>query len=301
MAVTLTVAELRAALRLSDSTEETAEATRLLAYASEAVTQHVENAPDVVHNEAVRRIAGYLYDMPEAGKGESYANALRNSGAGRILLPYRVHRAGYADAVESAQQAVGSADNPVTGIDVTGDTLTVIYLDGATETFTIATGTVGVDQTARTAAATAQTTADGAQTTADDAQTDIDDHEANHPSGGTVDQTARDAAQLAQDAATSAAINAAGANVNAGNAAAAAANAQTTADGNIDATDANALIATHTAVSDAHHAPVIGGETGEWFLGWEYHGRRVGFGNRPRCTVSAFPHWRVCRLRLYSV
>ena len=55
MAVTITVAELTAALRLNDTAEETAEVTRLLAY----------------------------------------ANALRSSGAARMLLPYRIHRAGY--------------------------------------------------------------------------------------------------------------------------------------------------------------------------------------------------------------
>ena len=191
MAVTLTVEQLRDALRLADSTEETKEATRLLAYATEAVTQHVAVCPDVAHNEAARRVAGYMYDQPEAASGDGYANALRNSGAGRILLPYRVHRAGYADAVDSAQAAVGSADNPVTGIDVTGDVLTVTYLDGVTETFTVAGGTVGVDQTARDAAAAAQT--------------DIDDHETNHPSGGGgVDQTARDSATNAQNAASAA-------------------------------------------------------------------------------------------------
>ena len=102
MAVTMTIAELRAALRLNDSTEETAEVTRLLAYATEAVTKHAPNAPDVAHNEAARRVAGYLFDQPEAGRGMSYANALRSSGAARILLPYRVHRAGYADAVADA-------------------------------------------------------------------------------------------------------------------------------------------------------------------------------------------------------
>ena len=40
MAVTLTAAQLVAALRLSDSPEELAEATRLLAYATEAVTKY---------------------------------------------------------------------------------------------------------------------------------------------------------------------------------------------------------------------------------------------------------------------
>ena len=39
MAVTLTVAELLAALRLNDTAEETAEVTRLLAFATEAVTK----------------------------------------------------------------------------------------------------------------------------------------------------------------------------------------------------------------------------------------------------------------------
>ena len=94
MAVTITVADLRAALRLGDSTEETAEVTRLLAYATEAVTKHVPTAPDAVHNEAVVRLAGYLFDSPFAGRRAEFANALRNSGAAAILLPYRIHRAG---------------------------------------------------------------------------------------------------------------------------------------------------------------------------------------------------------------
>ena len=81
MAVSITAAELLDALRLGGSAEETAEATRLLAYATEAVTKHVETAPDTVHNEAVRRLCGYLFDMPEAARGDAYGNALRNSGA----------------------------------------------------------------------------------------------------------------------------------------------------------------------------------------------------------------------------
>ena len=94
MAVTLTVAELLAALRLGDSQEETAEVMRLLAYATEAVTKHAPDASETAMNEAVRRLGGYLFDMPEAGRGDAYANAMRNSGAARMLLPYRVHRLG---------------------------------------------------------------------------------------------------------------------------------------------------------------------------------------------------------------
>ena len=103
MAVTLTVAELRAALRLNDSAEETAEVTRLLAYATEAVTQHAPDASDTAMNEAVRRLSGYLFDQPEAGRGAAYANPMRNSGAARMLLPYRIHRLGLSDAVEAAK------------------------------------------------------------------------------------------------------------------------------------------------------------------------------------------------------
>ena len=98
MAVTLTVAELLAALRLNDTAEETAEVTRLLAFATEAVTKQAPLAADTAMNEAVRRLAGYLFDQPEAARGDAYSNALRNSGAQRMLLPYRLHRAGYADS-----------------------------------------------------------------------------------------------------------------------------------------------------------------------------------------------------------
>ena len=94
MALTLSVPELAAALRLGDSTAETAEATRLLAYATEAVQHYAPDAPAVVHNEAAIRLAGFLYDQPNAGRGDSFANALRSSGAARVLGFYRAHRLG---------------------------------------------------------------------------------------------------------------------------------------------------------------------------------------------------------------
>ena len=43
---------------------------------------------------AANGLSGYLFDQPNAGRGSTYANALRNSGAAAILMPYRVHRAG---------------------------------------------------------------------------------------------------------------------------------------------------------------------------------------------------------------
>ena len=98
MAVTLTVAELLAALRLGNSAEEVTEVTSLLDYATLAVEHHAPTAPDIAQNEAVRRLSGYLFDQPEAGRDMAYANALRSSGAARMLLAYRAHRLGLADA-----------------------------------------------------------------------------------------------------------------------------------------------------------------------------------------------------------
>ena len=111
-------------------------------------------------NEAVRRLGGYLFDQPEAGRGDAYANAMRNSGAARMLLPYRVHRAGYAEAVSAAQAAVGTADNPVTGLAVQGGQLVVTFEDGSTDALDLPAGQDAEDQTARDAAAAAQTEID---------------------------------------------------------------------------------------------------------------------------------------------
>ena len=109
MAVTLDVAALSAALRLGDASEEVAEATRLLAFATEAVSRHLggayTTAPEVVVNEAAIRIAAYLYDMPNAGRGTGFANAMRSSGAAAMLLPYRVVRAGSTGTAEAAEAA----------------------------------------------------------------------------------------------------------------------------------------------------------------------------------------------------
>ena len=98
MAVTLTVAALSQSIRLGGSGEETEQATRLLAYATEAISRHLgtayEDAPEAILNEAAIRLAGYLYDQPTAPTGAGHTNALRNSGAAAMLLAYRVHRAG---------------------------------------------------------------------------------------------------------------------------------------------------------------------------------------------------------------
>ena len=216
MAIEITVAELAAANRIGSTTKETTEVTRIRDYAVVAISQHLtvavyDVAPVPVLDMATSLLLGYLYDKPTVSGGVSLANALKFSGAARVLFPYRLHSVGMVggDAVVAAQAAVGTVGNPVTDVDIVGTELRITFSDGTTEMLDLpAAGGGTVDQTARDSAASAQTAADAAQT-------DVDEHEANHPSGGTgVDQTAR---------------------ATASNAATAAGNAQGTADANATA------------------------------------------------------------------
>ena len=199
MAVTLTTSELLSALRMGSTPEETQEATRLLSYATTAIEKYLgdayEDTPEAVVNEASIRWTGYLFDMPFASRGTAFSSAITNSGAGAILLPYRVHAAGnVAEATAAAQEAIGSTGNPVTDVQVAGSSMTVTFADGTTRTEALPAGMgggPGEDATARASAATAQTRAD-------DAQAEIDAHEATPHN---TDITARDAAAAAQMAA----------------------------------------------------------------------------------------------------
>ena len=100
MAVTLTTDQLAAAIRVGDSPEETTEVVRLLAYVTEVLAKHLGTAfattPDAIVNEAAVRLSGYLFDQPTVSRGDSFAFALRSSGAARMLLPYVLHGAGAA-------------------------------------------------------------------------------------------------------------------------------------------------------------------------------------------------------------
>ena len=231
MAISLTHAELSAAIRLGDSAEETAEALRLLAFTTEAISRHLgasyEAAPQVIVNESAIRLAGYLFDQPNAGRGVSFANAGRNSGAWTLLLPYRVHRAGSTgEAIAAAQQAMGTPGNPVVGVTIDAGDLVVTLADGTTRTDNLPAGMGGggADQTARDAAAAAQADVDAheltphntdtvarstavnarqigeaAQATADAVRTELTTHETTpHGGGGGTDQMARAAAAAAQ-------------------------------------------------------------------------------------------------------
>ena len=147
MAITLTVAQLAAAARIGATPEETAEVTRLLGYATEAISNYLgasySSAPEIVVNEAAIRVASYLYDQPQVSRGDGFANAMRNSGAARMLLPYRVHRAGSTVEAQVAAIGTGTVDNPVTDVTVNGDQLVVSFADGTTDSHTLPAGMGG--------------------------------------------------------------------------------------------------------------------------------------------------------------
>ena len=246
MPVTLTQAQLSDALRLTDSTEEIAEAARLLSYATVAVSRHLGDSysttPDAVLDEATIRLAGYLFDQPNAGRGLMYADALRSSGAAMILLPFKVIRAGSTGALAAAQAAMGSATNPVVDVVVsTADrTITVSFEDGSTHTNPLPADMGGtLDQTARDAAAGASTAAGAAQATADQAQTAADEANATAGAAQSTAGAASSAAGAASSAAGAAQATADDAGAAAAGASTAAVAAQTTA------TAAQGAIAAH--------------------------------------------------------
>ena len=102
MALTATVADVSRSIRAVDSPDVLAELEDLLAYASAEVTRIAPSAGYKVHNRAAIAIVGYIYDRPTAGREMAYANVIRNSGAGAMLLPYRIHRGGSTATAEAA-------------------------------------------------------------------------------------------------------------------------------------------------------------------------------------------------------
>ena len=103
MAVTLVLSNIRSELRLAGFGHENEIAMRLIRYSTAAIEKHLgavgyAACPDEITNEACIRLCAYAYDQPTAGVAGRYANAMRNSGAASILLPWRVHTAGLYDA-----------------------------------------------------------------------------------------------------------------------------------------------------------------------------------------------------------
>lgn len=102
MAVTISIDEVRRAIRLGDSAEETAELTRLLALATILVQDYAPHAPGALQDEAAVRLIGYLYDQPTLSRPGQYAAAVRNCGMAALLSRYRAIRAGSVGAEPGA-------------------------------------------------------------------------------------------------------------------------------------------------------------------------------------------------------
>ena len=96
MAVTITVAQLSEALRLTVSGAPEPPAlgiiTRQLATAAALVNQRAPAADSDTQNEAVVRLVGWLYDQPASGI-RTVQGAWSHSGAASLLAPYVVRRA----------------------------------------------------------------------------------------------------------------------------------------------------------------------------------------------------------------
>ena len=132
MAVTITRAQLAARIRLGRTPTELDEADQILAYATEAVTKHAPDAPDVVHNEATYRLAGYIYDRPLASADTRFSNAFRNSGAAAALLPYREHRLGLSGGEAAGTSPATAAANAITGLAIAAGNIVLTFGDGST-------------------------------------------------------------------------------------------------------------------------------------------------------------------------
>ena len=107
----LTVAQLAAAIKVGTSAEETAQVERIRAFVLVEIERIAADAPDVVKDEATVRVAGYLYDAPTT----AYVNAITNSGAAAILLPYRRIRAGkVAGSSSTSESTLGPSTDSAT-------------------------------------------------------------------------------------------------------------------------------------------------------------------------------------------
>ena len=107
MAITISARDLAVALRAVADMSELAEPmltemTRLLGSATAMVESYAELAPSAVQNEAVVRLAGWLWDSPPS---RSFGNPMDSSGARAILAPYRTRRVFRLDAETPATPA----------------------------------------------------------------------------------------------------------------------------------------------------------------------------------------------------
>ncbi len=98
MAITISVDQLAAHLRLGDGVTALEEPTngiltRHLATAKALIESYAPSAPEAVQNEAAIRFVGWLYDSPTHGM-RGIQNAMSASGAAALLGRFRERRVG---------------------------------------------------------------------------------------------------------------------------------------------------------------------------------------------------------------
>ena len=68
--------------------------TRLKGVATGLIDSRCADVPDDSRNEAIIRLAAYIYDMPTSPMGSGYVTAWHYSGCGAILAPWRAMKTG---------------------------------------------------------------------------------------------------------------------------------------------------------------------------------------------------------------
>ena len=115
MAVTISQTEATVAIRASVTATEIDSAVAavigiLFPAAATLVVHHAENAPDDIHNAALIRLLGWLYDADPSEP--NLGRAMEVSGAMSLLAPWRVHRAGVLGGVAASPVPTPGAGLP---------------------------------------------------------------------------------------------------------------------------------------------------------------------------------------------
>ena len=89
----LTVAQLAAYLGIeSTDADQVTELQTLLEASAALIEADAPDAPMAVKNLAILRHSAYQHDQPYAARGQSFSNAIINSGAGSLLSRWRIRR-----------------------------------------------------------------------------------------------------------------------------------------------------------------------------------------------------------------
>ena len=165
MAVGITVAALGVELRLATSEADYADlpegqqnlVARRLASATVEVEEYAPDAPTAIQDEALIRLAGWLYDT-DPSEARRAASPLHSSGAAALLGRYRKHRLSLPSGAAGGVGGVDAGAPFDWATEGNTDPIPVQKLSLA--------GGAAHDQTARDAAAAAQSDADAAGATA---------------------------------------------------------------------------------------------------------------------------------------